>query len=402
MIFWKSGRRRLTVRSSCTRTKTFRSVLQSTRVPIMLMTTRRFARQLVEWGINVDAVAAIEEVAKTFTTKPSMSGEIDPGRIAGLSASSATGRAKMMARAHPSFALRPFLIEDTPLLTEIFRASIEELTADDYSEGARRAWASAADDEEAFAKRLGDQLTLIATMNGSPVAFASLANNETIDLLYVHPGVAGQGAGTMLVDALEKLAAARGAKRLTADVSDTAQDFFKKRGFTAQQRNTVLRGGEWLANTTMDKALATGKGGRMSKERLYLFDTTLRDGAQMNGVDFTLHDKLTIARLLDGLGIDYIEGGYPGANPTDTELFGTKRDMAATFTAFGMTRRPGRSTSNDPGLATLLDAKADAICFVAKSWDYHVRVALETTNEENLASIRDSVQAAQGKKAARC
>jgi len=135
----------------------------------------------------------------------------------------------------------------------------------------------------------------------------------------------------------------------------------------------------------------------MSKERLYLFDTTLRDGAQMNGVDFTLHDKLTIARLLDGLGIDYIEGGYPGANPTDTELFGVKRDMAATFTAFGMTRRPGRSTSNDPGLATLLDAKADAICFVAKSWDYHVRVALETTEEENLASIRDSVQAARQK-----
>ena len=167
----------------------------------------------------------------------------------------------MMARAHPSFALRPFLAEDAPLLAEIFRASIEELSADDYSEGARRAWASAADDEEAFAKRLGDQLTLIATMNSSPVAFASLAkNNETIDLIYVHPGVAGQGAGTMLVDALEKLAAARGAKRLTADVSDTAQDFFEKRGFTAQQRNTVLRGGEWLANTTMDKALATGKG----------------------------------------------------------------------------------------------------------------------------------------------
>src|SRR5947209_7571510 len=135
----------------------------------------------------------------------------------------------------------------------------------------------------------------------------------------------------------------------------------------------------------------------MSKERLYLFDTTLRDGAQMNGVDFTLHDKLTIAKLLDGLGIDYIEGGYPGANPTDTELFGTKRNIAATFTAFGMTRRPGRSTSNDPGLATLLNAKVDAICFVAKSWDYHVRVALETTEDENLASIRDSVRAAKQK-----
>jgi putative acetyltransferase len=161
----------------------------------------------------------------------------------------------MMARAYPQFALRPFLVEDTPLLAEIFRASIEELGVDDYSEGARQAWASAADDEEAFAKRLGDQLTLIATMNGSPVGFASLANNEAIDLAYVHPAVAGQGAGTMLIDALEKLAAARGAKRLTADVSDSAQDFFKNRGFSAQQRNTVLRGGEWLANTTMDKQI---------------------------------------------------------------------------------------------------------------------------------------------------
>jgi 2-isopropylmalate synthase len=135
----------------------------------------------------------------------------------------------------------------------------------------------------------------------------------------------------------------------------------------------------------------------MSRERLYLFDTTLRDGAQMNGVDFTLQDKLVIAKLLDELGVDYVEGGYPGANPTDTDFFASDHGLRTTFTAFGMTRRPGRSTSNDPGLATLLDAKADAICFVAKSWDYHVRVALETTNEENLASIRDSVQAATQK-----
>jgi 2-isopropylmalate synthase len=135
----------------------------------------------------------------------------------------------------------------------------------------------------------------------------------------------------------------------------------------------------------------------MPKERLYLFDTTLRDGAQTNGVDFTLADKLAIAGMLDGLGIDYVEGGYPGANPTDTELFGTDRKFDTTFTAFGMTRRPGRSASNDPGLAALLEAKADAICFVAKAWDYHVRVALETTDEENLASIRDSVKAAKAK-----
>jgi 2-isopropylmalate synthase len=135
----------------------------------------------------------------------------------------------------------------------------------------------------------------------------------------------------------------------------------------------------------------------MSRERLYLFDTTLRDGAQTNGVDFTLTDKLTIARMLDGLGIDYIEAGYPGANPTDTNFFAEKRPMKAQLTAFGMTRRPGRSASNDPGLVALLDAQADAICFVAKSWDYHVRVALETTEEENLASIRDSVRAAKAK-----
>jgi 2-isopropylmalate synthase len=133
----------------------------------------------------------------------------------------------------------------------------------------------------------------------------------------------------------------------------------------------------------------------MARERLYLFDTTLRDGAQTNGVDFTLADKLAVANMLAGLGIDYVEGGYPGANPTDTELFAHERKLNTTFTAFGMTRRPGRSTSNDPGLAALLAAKADAICFVAKSWDYHVRVALETTPEENLASIRDSVRAAR-------
>src|SRR2546423_4448087 len=136
----------------------------------------------------------------------------------------------------------------------------------------------------------------------------------------------------------------------------------------------------------------------MARERLYLFDTTLRDGAQTNGVDFTLSDKLVIARMLDELGIDYIEGGYPGANLTDTQLFAEERGLNATFTAFGMARRPGRSTSNDPGLAALLEAKADTICFVAKSWDYHVRVALETSAEENLASIRDSVRAAVRKK----
>src|SRR6266702_1514661 len=136
---------------------------------------------------------------------------------------------------------------------------------------------------------------------------------------------------------------------------------------------------------------------KIARERLYLFDTTLLDGAQTNGVDFTLADKLAIAHMLDELGVDYVEAGYPGANPTDTSFFAERRPMRARLTGFGMTRRPGRSASNDPGLVALLDAQADAICFVAKSWDYHVRVALETTEDENLASIRDSVRAAKAK-----
>src|SRR6188508_609788 len=132
--------------------------------------------------------------------------------------------------------------------------------------------------------------------------------------------------------------------------------------------------------------------------RVYLFDTTLRDGAQTQGVDFSVADKVAIARELDLLGIDYVEGGWPGANPTDDAFFADPPELRnATFTAFGMTRRPGRSASNDPGLAALLNAKADAVCFVAKSWDYHVKVALETTDEENLSSIRDSVRAAKVK-----
>ncbi|MEZ5839415.1 MAG: citramalate synthase [Hyphomicrobiales bacterium] len=132
----------------------------------------------------------------------------------------------------------------------------------------------------------------------------------------------------------------------------------------------------------------------MTKERLYLFDTTLRDGAQTSGVDFSVEEKRIVASLLDELGIDYIEGGYPGANPTDTAFFEEHPKTKAKFTAFGMTRRAGRSVSNDPGLRTLLAAEADAVCYVAKSWDYHVKVALGTTNEENLVSIRESVEAA--------
>ncbi len=129
------------------------------------------------------------------------------------------------------------------------------------------------------------------------------------------------------------------------------------------------------------------------KERIYLFDTTLRDGQQTPGVDFSVEDKIAVAKLLDDFGFDYVEGGYPGANPTDTAFFSKKRTEKAAFVAFGMTKRAGVSASNDPGLAALLHSASDAICFVAKSWDYHVRVALGCTNEENLESITASVKA---------
>ena len=162
----------------------------------------------------------------------------------------------MMAQAHPKLALRPFLPADTALLREIFRASIAELTADDYSAVQQEAWASAADDEAAFGKKLGGQLTLVATLAGSPVGFAALASGNKIDMLYVHPAAAAQGVAAMLVDALEKLASSRGAAKLTVDASDSARGFFEKRGYVAQHRNSISIGGEWLANTTLHKQLA--------------------------------------------------------------------------------------------------------------------------------------------------
>src|SRR5262249_11148439 len=115
----------------------------------------------------------------------------------------------------------------------------------------------------------------------------------------------------------------------------------------------------------------------MNRERLYLFDTTLRDGAQTSGVDFSVEDKRAIAAALDDLGMDYIEGGWPGANPTDTAFFAEKPQLEhAKFTAFGMTKRVGRSVANDPGLAAILNAQSDACCLVGKAWDFHVDVAL--------------------------
>src|SRR5262245_31847967 len=116
----------------------------------------------------------------------------------------------------------------------------------------------------------------------------------------------------------------------------------------------------------------------MTRERLYIFDTTLRDGAQTQGVDFSVEDKRQIALALDSLGVDYIEGGWPGANPTATAFFGERPPLGtARFTAFGMTKRSGRSAANDPGLSAVLDARADAVCLVGKTWDFHVDIALE-------------------------
>ena len=163
-----------------------------------------------------------------------------------------------MGQALPKPALRPFLAADTPVLAAVFVAAIEELTGDDYSEAQQQAWASVADNEEHFGDRLAGELTLVATLQNSPVGFAALKGADHIDMLYVHPSAAGQGVATMLCDALEKLAGGRGAKSLTVDASDNAQEFFAKRGYVARQRNTVTVNGEWLANTTMQKTLAAG------------------------------------------------------------------------------------------------------------------------------------------------
>jgi len=126
--------------------------------------------------------------------------------------------------------------------------------------------------------------------------------------------------------------------------------------------------------------------------RVYIFDTTLRDGAQTQGVDFNPADKAFIARQLDDTGFDYVEGGWPGANPTDDAFFGDPPKLKrAKFTAFGMTRRPGRSADNDPGLSALINAKTQAVCMVGKTWDFHVEKALEIELDENVAMIADSV-----------
>ena len=126
-------------------------------------------------------------------------------------------------------------------------------------------------------------------------------------------------------------------------------------------------------------------------ERLYLFDTTLRDGQQTQGVQFSTPEKMAIAKSLDELGIDYIEGGWPGANPTDSEFFHVRPQTRATFTAFGMTKRAGRSAENDDVLAQVMQAETPAVCLVGKTHDFHVTTALGITLEENLENISASV-----------
>src|SRR6202046_238649 len=125
-----------------------------------------------------------------------------------------------MGQALPKPALRPFLATDTPMLAAIFVAAIEQLTGEDYSEAQQEAWAGAADEEEKFGKRLAGELTLVGTLQNSPVGFASLKGADHIDMLYVHPSVAGQGVGSMLCEALEEMAGGRGAKTLAVDASD--------------------------------------------------------------------------------------------------------------------------------------------------------------------------------------
>ena len=155
-----------------------------------------------------------------------------------------------------AIALRPYLPADAKRCAEIFRLSIEELAADDYDEQQREAWASRADDEQAFGAKLASELTLLAMIGGVVAGFASLKRAEEIDMLFIDPEFARQGVGRTLADALTKLAEARGAKRLTAEVSDVAKPLFERLGFTAQQRNLVRIGDQWLANTTMMKTLA--------------------------------------------------------------------------------------------------------------------------------------------------
>jgi putative acetyltransferase len=159
------------------------------------------------------------------------------------------------------YPLRPFLAADTMALRELFAQSIEELTADDYDEDQRAAWAALAADAEAFAQRLGSMVTLVIQIEGEYAGFASLKDNTVFDMLYVHPYFAGQGVGSALADAVEALAKGRGATEISVEASDTAAPFFEDRGYEATQRTMIPRDDLWLPNTTMKKRLGAANDG---------------------------------------------------------------------------------------------------------------------------------------------
>jgi putative acetyltransferase len=164
-----------------------------------------------------------------------------------------------------SYPLRPFLPADTAALQDLFAASIEELTQDDYDDGQRLAWIEQGADAEAFAKRLGEATTLIVNVSGEALGFASLSkDNKVLDMLFVHPHHAGLGVGSALCDAMEKIAAARGAEALSVDASETAVLFFEARGYAPIQRNSIPVGEEWLTNTTMTKQLKGAAGAKLA------------------------------------------------------------------------------------------------------------------------------------------
>ena len=136
----------------------------------------------------------------------------------------------------------------------------------------------------------------------------------------------------------------------------------------------------------------------MSDNHIWLFDTTLRDGGQTRGVDFSVSDKIAISQALDEFGIDYVEAGWPGANPTDDQFFEKPPILKkSSLVAFGMTRRGGRSTENDPGFNAIINAQTDATCLVGKTWDFHVNTALNISMDENLKMIKESLQAASAR-----
>jgi putative acetyltransferase len=155
-----------------------------------------------------------------------------------------------------TIALRPYLASDAPILGAIYAAAIDELTAEDYTDEQRYAWIALAEDEQTFGQKLAASLTLVAIVEGEPVGFISLRDNLSIEYLYVSPNIIREGVATALCDALERLATARGAQKLTVDSSDTAEPFFKQRGYVLQSRNTRIVDEQWLAYMTMIKELA--------------------------------------------------------------------------------------------------------------------------------------------------